>query len=224
MRVLIVEDEVKLAEALRRGLVAEGFTVDLSHDGDDGLWRAAEGTYDVIVLDVMLPRRNGYLVCGELREREVWTPILMLTAKAGEHDEAEGLDTGADDYLTKPFSFVVLVARLRALTRRGSTPRPAVLTVGGVRLDPATRTVERDGEPVPLTAREYDLLEALARRAGQVVTKAELLDAVWGIDFGGDPNVVEVYVSYLRRKVDKPFGRASLQTVRGIGYQLVADA
>lgn len=224
VRVLVVEDEIKLADAVRRGLVAEGFTVDLAHDGDDGLWRATEGRYDVIVLDVMLPKRNGYLVCRELRQREVWTPILMLTAKAGEYDEAEGLDTGADDYLTKPFSFVVLVARLRALVRRGSAPRPALLTAGDISVDPSSRTVTRRGEAVPLTAREYELLEALVRRAGEVVSKQELLDAVWGIDFAGDPNVVEVYVGYVRRKIDKPFGRNSVQTVRGIGYQLVADA
>jgi DNA-binding response OmpR family regulator len=224
VRALVVEDEVKLAEAVRRGLVAEGFTVDLAHDGDDGLWRATEGSYDVIVLDVMLPKRNGYLVCRELRQREVWTPILMLTAKAGEYDEAEGLDTGADDYLTKPFSFVVLVARLRALVRRGSAPRPALLTIGDIVLDPSTRAVARDGAAVALTTREYELLEVLLRRAGTVVTKQELLDAVWGIDFRGDPNVVEVYVGYLRRKLDRPFGRNSVQTVRGVGYQVVADA
>ena len=224
VRVLVVEDEIKLADAVRRGLVAEGFSVDLAHDGDDGLWRATEGSYDVIVLDVMLPKRNGYLVCRELRQREVWTPILMLTAKAGEYDEAEGLDTGADDYLTKPFSFVVLVARLRALVRRGSAPRPSVLTAGDISVDPSSRTVTRRGDAVVLTAREYELLEALVRRAGEVVSKQELLDAVWGIDFAGDPNVVEVYVGYLRRKLDKPFGRNSVQTVRGLGYQLVTDA
>lgn len=224
MRVLVVEDESKLAEAIRRGLVAEGFEVDVSNDGDDGLWRAVEGSYDVIVLDVMLPKRNGYVVCRELRAREVWTPILMLTAKAGEHDEAEGLDIGADDYLTKPFSFVVLVARIRALARRGASPRPAVLEAGGIRLDPATRSVTRDGTLVALTAREHQLLEALMRRGGTVVSKRDLLDLVWGMDFDGDPNVVEVYVGYLRRKLDKPFGRDSVQTVRGVGYRLVPDA
>jgi two-component system, OmpR family, response regulator len=224
MRALVIEDELRLAEAIRRGLVAEGFSVDLAHDGDDGLWRATEGRYDVIVLDVMLPKRNGYVVCKELREREVWTPILMLTAKAGEYDEAEGLDTGADDYLTKPFSYVVLVARLRALVRRGSSPRPLALTVGDLRLDPAARTVDRNGTAVALTAREYELLEVLVRRSGEVVTKQELLDAVWGTDFMGDPNVVEVYIGYLRRKIDRPFERNSVQTVRGVGYHLVGHA
>ncbi len=224
VRALVVEDEVKLAEAIRRGLVAEGFTVDVCHDGDDGLWRGSEGSYDVIVLDVMLPKRNGYLVCRALREREVWTPILMLTAKAGEYDEAEGLDLGADDYLTKPFSFVVLVARLRALVRRGSAPRPATLLAAGIELDPAQRSVSSDGIPITLTSREYEVLEVLMRRQGDVVSKQELLDAVWGIDFGGDPNVVEVYVGYVRRKLDKPFGRNRVQTVRGAGYRLVGDA
>jgi DNA-binding response OmpR family regulator len=165
VRVLVVDDEVNLAEAVRRGLIAEGFSVDVSHDGDDGLWRATEGAYDVIVLDVMLPKRNGYLVCQELREREVWTPILMLTAKRGEYDEAEGLDTGADDYLTKPFSFVVLVARLRALVRRGAAPRPSSLVVGDLVLDPARRSVTRATTDVVLTAREFELLEALIERA-----------------------------------------------------------
>ena len=224
MRVLVVEDEVQLAEAIRRGLVAEGFAVDVCHDGDDGLWRATEGSYDAIVLDVMLPKRNGYLVCKALRERERWTPILMLTAKSGEYDEAEGLDTGADDYLTKPFSFVVLVARLRALGRRGTAPRPALLRAGDLVVDPAARRVTRAATAIALTSREFDLLEALVRRAGDVLTKRELLDAVWGIDFDGDPNVVEVYIGYLRRKLDKPFGRSSVQTVRGVGYRVTADA
>ena len=224
VRVLVVDDQITLAEAVRRGLVAEGFSVDVSHDGEDGLWRATEGAYDVIVLDVMLPKLNGFLVCRALREREVWTPILMLTAKGGEYDEAEGLDTGADDYLTKPFSFVVLVARLRALVRRGATPRPSSLVVGDIELDPATRSVARDGAPVALTGREYGLLEALMRQPGQVVGKQELLDLVWGIDFRGDPNVVEVYVGYLRRKLDRPFARNTVQTVRGVGYRLVPDA
>jgi two-component system OmpR family response regulator len=224
VRILVIEDEKQLAEAVRRGLVAEGFSVDVSHDGQDGLWRATEGTYDAIVLDVMLPGLNGYLVCRALRERGDWTPILMLTAKAGEYDEAEGLDTGADDYLTKPFSFVVLVARLRALTRRRTAGRPQVLELDGIRLDPVARSVSRDGVPVALTAREFELLETFLRQAGEVVTKQELLDIVWGTEFSGDPNVVEVYVGYLRRKVDRPFGRNSVQTVRGVGYRLVGRA
>ena len=224
VRVLVVEDEVRLADAVRRGLEAEGFSVDVAHDGDDGYWRAVEGSYDAIVLDIMLPRRNGFAVCRDLRADEVWTPILMLTAKAGELDETEGLDTGADDYLTKPFSYGVLVARIRALIRRGSSPRPAVLSHGALTLDPATRRVERDGEPISLTAREHDVLELLLRRGGEVVTKQELLDAVWGFDFDGDPNVVEVYIGYLRRKIDRPFDRADLQTVRGAGYRLADSA
>ncbi len=223
VRILVVEDERTLAEAIRRGLVAEGFSVDLAHDGDDGLWRASEGTYDAIVLDIMLPRRNGFVVCEELRRREIWTPILMLTAKSGEYDEAEGLDTGADDYLTKPFSFVVLTARLRALVRRGAAPRHQELVAGDIRLDPVRRQVSRSGEAIALTTREFELLETLLREPGRVVAKSELLDAVWGLDFEGDPNVVEVYIGYVRRKLDRPFGRNSLQTVRGIGYRLVAD-
>jgi DNA-binding response OmpR family regulator len=224
MRVLVVDDEVQLAEAVRRGLVAEGFAVDVAHDGDDGLWRALEVAYDAIILDLMLPKRNGYLVCRELRARDVWTPILMLTAKSGEWDVAEGLDTGADDYLTKPFSFVVLVARVRALTRRSWATRAGTLVVGDLVVDPTARTAARAGVTVELTRREFDLLETLARRPGEVLRKAELLDAVWGLDFAGDPNVVEVYLGYLRRKLDRPFGRSSLQTVRGVGYRLVDDA
>ena len=224
MRVLVVEDEVGLADAVQTGLVAEGFTVEVVHDGLDGLWRARERTYDAIILDLLLPGMNGFEVCRTLRAESVWTPILVLTAKDGEYDEAEALDTGADDYLTKPFSFVVLVSRLRALQRRGATPRPPLLEVGDLVLDPASRECRRDGAFVPLTAREFDLLEALVRKAGVVRSKTELLDAVWGHDFDGEPNVVEVYVGYLRRKIDAPFGRRSLQTVRGAGYRVVADA
>ena len=223
MRVLLVEDEVGLAEAVQSGLTAEGFTVEVVHDGPDGLWRARERGYDVIVLDLLLPGMNGFEICRVLRAEGVWTPILILTAKDGEYDEAEALDTGADDYLTKPFSFVVLVSRLRALQRRGATPRPPVLEVGDLVLDPASRECRRDGAPVSLTAREFDLLEVLVRRPGVVRSKTELLDAVWGHDFEGEPNVVEVYIGYLRRKIDAPFGRRSLQTVRGAGYRVVAD-
>jgi len=221
MRVLIVEDEVHLADAVAEGLRAEGFDVDAVHDGLDGLWRAREGSYDAIVLDVLLPGMNGYRVCKTLRDDDVWTPILILTAKDGEWDEAEALDTGADDFLSKPFSFVVLLARLRALFRRGAPPRPAVLELGPLRLDPGSRKLTRDGKDIGLTTREFAVLEYLMRRGETVASKAEILDHVWGLDFAGDPNVVEVYVGYLRRKIDQPFGSNLLRTVRGAGYHLV---
>lgn len=217
---LVVEDEVHLADAIAQGLAAEGFDVDAVHDGLDGLWRAREGSYDAIVLDVLLPGMNGYRVCKTLRDEGVWTPILILTAKDGEWDEAEALDTGADDFLSKPFSFVVLLARLRALFRRGAPPRPAVLEVGPLRLDPGAHQLTRDGTEIKLTTREFAVLEYLMRRAGTVASKSEILDHVWGIDFAGDPNVVEVYVGYLRRKIDQPFGSTLIQTVRGAGYHL----
>ena len=213
---LVVDDERGLTRALQRGLAAEGFAVDVSHDGETGLAFATHGEYDVIVLDVMLPRRSGYDVVAALRERGVWTPVLMLSAKDGEYDVADGLDLGADDYLTKPFSFVVLVARLRALVRRPAEARPAVLTVGGLVLDPAARTVTLNGEPVELTTRELALLEYLMRHADRVVGKVELRDHVWD-GTGEDLNVVEVYVGYLRRKL----GRDAVATVRGAGYRVV---
>lgn len=222
MRVLVVEDEVRLAAAVERGLVAEGFEVDVTHDGTDALWRAREGSYAVIVLDILLPGTNGYQVCRTLRNDGIWTPILMLTAKDGEFDEVEAFELGADDFLTKPFSFPVLVARLRALTRRAGTPRAEQLVVGDLVLDPVGRSCGRDSQRIDLTPREFALLEALMRNAGEVVSKTTLLDTVWGIDFTGDPNVVEVYVGYLRRKIDKPFGRSTLETVRGMGYRLMA--
>ncbi|TFH72827.1 response regulator transcription factor [Cellulomonas sp. HD19AZ1] len=215
MRVLVVDDEVGLVRALRRGLTAEGFAVDAAHDGETGLRMVVDGEYDVLVVDVMLPRRNGYDVVTALRAQDVWTPVLMLSAKDGEHDVADGLDVGADDYLTKPFSFVVLVARLRALVRRPVAPRPAVLRVGALELDPATRAVTRDGAPVELTVRETALLEYLLRHADRVVGKLELLDHVFDTR-GDDPNVVEVYVGYLRRKL----GRDAVTTVRGAGYRV----
>ena len=224
MRILVVEDETTLADALQRGLRAEGFAVDTTGDGDSGLALARSGDYDAVVLDVMLPGRSGYRVVQALRAERVWVPVLMLTAKDGEHDEADALDVGADDYLTKPFSFVVLVARLRALLRRGAPRRPAVLEVGDLSLDPASRRVARGGVPVELTAREFALLEYLMRHEGETVAKTELLAHVWDAHLDTDLNLVEVYVGYLRRKVDAPFGRASLQTVRGAGYRLVADA
>ncbi len=223
MRVLVVEDEVALAAAVTEGLEAEGFDVDAVHDGVDGLWRAREGSYDAIVLDVLLPGMNGYRVCKTLRDEGVWTPILILTAKDGEWDEAEALDTGADDFLSKPFSFVVLLARLRALFRRGAPPRPAVLQVGPLLLDPGSRRVERDGDEIRLTAREFALLEYLMRRDGNVASKPEILDHVWGMDFAGDPNVVEVYIGYLRRKLDDPYGSHLIRTVRGAGYRLTTE-
>jgi two-component system, OmpR family, response regulator len=224
MRVLVVEDEVRLGEAIDRGLRAEGFVVDLVHDGLEGLWRAREQAYAAMVLDILLPGMNGYEVCRTLRSEQVWTPILMLTAKSGEYDEAEALDTGADDFLSKPFSFVVLVARLRALIRRGTTPRPPELVCGDLVLDPAARTCTRGEARVELTAREFQVLELLLRRSNDVVPKADLLDHVWGHDFDGDPNVVEVYVGYLRKKLDAPFDRRSIQTVRGAGYRVVDDS
>jgi two-component system OmpR family response regulator len=223
VRVLVVEDEVHLGETISRGLRAEGFDVELVHDGLDGLWRARERPYAVIVLDILLPGMNGYEVCRTLRRDGVWTPILVLTAKTGEYDEAEALDIGADDFLSKPFSFVVLVARLRALVRRGAAPRPPVLSAGDLVVDPVTRACSRDGTPIELTPRELALLAALLRRPGEVVPKTQLLRDVWGDDFDGDANVVEVYVGYLRRKVDAPFDRRTLQTVRGAGYRLVPD-
>lgn len=222
VRILVVEDEVQLAELLKVGLAKEGFAVDLAHDGRDGLWLATEQLYDVIVLDVMLPSLNGYEVCKELRQSGSWTPILMLTSKDGEYDEAEALDTGADDYLTKPFSFVVLLARLRALTRRAVRQRPTVLTVGDLSVDPARLTCARGDVRIALTPKEFAILHCLARRTGEVVPKSELLSQAWDFAYDGDSNVVEVYISALRRKIDKPFGRTTLRTVRGAGYRLEA--
>ena len=224
MRVLVVEDERRLASAVRRGLTAEGFVVDVAHDGVDGLHMAREGGYDAVVLDLMLPGLSGYQVCERLRSDRNWVPVLILSAKDGEYDQADGLDLGADDYMTKPFSYVVLAARLRALLRRGAVPRPAVLRAGDLSLDPAARIVRRGSAAVSLTAREFALLEYLLRRAGEVVPKAELLIHVWdAAEEITDLNVVEVYVGYLRRKIDAPFGRRALRTVRGAGYLLAAD-
>ncbi|MEV0678674.1 response regulator transcription factor [Actinosynnema sp. NPDC050436] len=220
MRVLVVEDDRRLAGLLVRGLVAENFAVDVEYNGSDGLWRATEHTYDAIVLDVMLPGLNGYRVCARLRAAGVWTPILMLTAKDGEWDETEGLDTGADDYLTKPFSYPVLVARLRALVRRGGPTRPVVLRAGDLELDPAARTCHRGQKPIALTAKEFAVLELLLRRQDQVVTKAEIIAGAWDEAREPDPNLVEVYISTLRRKIDTPFRRRTIVTVRGVGYRL----
>jgi two-component system, OmpR family, response regulator len=221
MRVLVVEDEPRLAKALQRGLAAEGYAVDLAADGLTGLEAARHEGYDAVVLDIMLPGLSGYRIVRALREENNWVPVLMLSAKDGEYDQADGLDSGADDYLTKPFSFVVLLAKLRALLRRGAPERPAVLTAGGLTLDPATRRVSRDGADITLTTREFALLEYLMRHRDEVVTKTELLDHVWDAGADTDPNVVEVYVGYLRRKIDQPYGERSLQTVRGAGYRLV---
>ncbi|MBF4591128.1 MULTISPECIES: response regulator transcription factor [unclassified Curtobacterium] len=223
MRVLVVDDEVRLADGVRRGLEAEGWAVDVAHDGIDGLWHAREFHYDAVVLDLMMPGLSGWAVCGQLRAEGNWTPVLMLTAKDGEWDQVEALDAGADDYVTKPFSHPVLVARLRALVRRGARERPAVLTVGDLRVDPAARTAARGDTPLDLTSREFAVLEFLVRRAGQVCSKREVIENVWDVDFDGDPNIVEVYVGHLRRKVDRPFGRATIETVRGAGYRLADD-
>ena len=224
MRLLIVEDETRLASALQRGLANEGFTVEVAHSGPDGLHAALEGDFDALILDIMLPGMSGYRVIEQLRAEQNWVPILMLTAKDGEYDEADALDLGADDYLTKPFSFVVLLARIRALLRRGVHPRPAKLVVDDLVLDPAAHVVRRGDTPIELTPREFSLLEFLMRRAGDAVSKADILHHVWDANYDGDANVVEVYVGYLRRKIDTPFELQSLQTVRGAGYRLTAAA
>jgi DNA-binding response OmpR family regulator len=219
VRLLVVEDEVRLARALREGLQADGFAVDLAHTGPAGLELARSGEYDAVVLDVMLPGLSGYRVTEHLRAEDNWVPILLLSAKDGEYDQADGLDVGADDYLTKPFSYVVLVARLRALLRRGVRERPVVLSAGDLRLDPASRRVTRGAVEVSLTGREFALLEYLLRNADRVVSKTEILDHVWDAAEDTDPNAVEVYIGYLRRKI----GRGVLETVRGAGYRVAAD-
>ena len=223
MRLLVVEDERPLAAGLKRGLEAEGFAVDVALNGTDGLWMARENSYDAILLDIMLPGMNGFEVCASLRKEANWTPILMLTAKEGELDQAEALDLGADDYLTKPFSFVVLLAHLRALIRRGAPARPAVLEVGDLRFDPGSRRASRGETELELTAREASILEYLMRHADAVLSKTEILSNVWNYDFEGDLNIVEVYVGHLRNKIDRPFGRESLETIRGAGYRLTDD-
>jgi DNA-binding response OmpR family regulator len=223
MRVLVVEDEKRIAAALRRGLEAEGYAVDVALTGTDGLWLAQEHRYDVIVLDIMLPGINGYQICARLRDGGTWTPILMLTAKDGEHDQAEALDTGADDYLTKPFSYVVLLARIRALVRRSARSAPVTYQAGDLRLDPVAHACWRGEAEIRLTAREFAVLEYLLRRAGAAVSKSEILENVWDFDFEGDPNIVEVYIRRLRRKVDEPFGCSAIETIRGAGYRLNAN-
>ncbi|MDA0353606.1 MAG: response regulator transcription factor [Chloroflexi bacterium] len=224
MRVLIVEDEPKIAAAVRRGLEAEGFAVDLAADGEDGRWLAEENDYDALILDIMLPRLSGTDLCAQRRAAGDWTPILMLTARDGEVDEANALDAGADDYLTKPFSFVVLVARVRALVRRGQAVRPVVLEAGSLRLDPAAHRCWRDGSEIALTAREFALLEFLLRRNGHVVSKSSILENIWDFNFDGDPNIVEVYVRHLRRKLDHEGLPSVIETVRGAGYRLALGA
>ena len=224
MRVLVVEDDPDMAASLAWGLEADGYVVDLAADGVDGLWKARETMPDVIVLDVMLPGIDGYQVCRKLREEGRWTPILMLTAMDEDLDHAEGLDSGADDYLPKPFSYPVLLAHLRALTRRGLGARPAVLTVGGLALDPAGRSVSRDGVPLDLTSREVGVLEHLMRRKGQVVSKSDLLEHCWDPAFDGAPSVVEVQVHRLRRKLETAEGPPVIHTVRGQGYLIKDDA
>ncbi|MGA8980654.1 MAG: response regulator transcription factor [Pedococcus sp.] len=222
MRVLLVEDEKALAETLRRGLTNEGFVVDVAHDGVTGQWLATENPYDVLVLDIMLPGRNGYDVLRNIRELKIWTPAMMLTAKDGDYDQTDAFDLGADDYLTKPFSFMVLVARLRALVRRGAPVRPVALAVGGLLLDPNKRTLSRNGHAIALTAKEFAVLQFMMRHPEVVLSKAEILDNVWDQAFDGSENIVEVYVGYLRRKIDVAFGVTSLETVRGMGYRLMA--
>jgi two-component system OmpR family response regulator len=219
VRILVVEDERGLAETIREGLSADGHRVRVAHDGWSGLAAALGTGNDVIVLDIMLPGLSGYRVLQMLRARHVWTPVLMLTAKDGEYDEADAFDLGADDYLTKPFSFVVLLARLRSLLRRGATPRPVVLTVDDLTLDPAEHKVRRAGKDIALTPREFEVLEFLMRNVGRAVSKEEILRAAWDPHYEGDDNVVEVYVRYLRRKIDVPFGRNSIATLRGVGYR-----
>ena len=223
MRALVVEDELRLAAGLRNGLEAEGFAVDVALTGTDGLWLAREHSYDVLLLDLMLPEIDGFEICSTLRTERIWTPILMLTARDADTDQVRALDTGADDYLTKPFSYAVLVARLRALVRRGAVARPVILEAGDLRVDPAGRRAWRGEAELDLTTRELSVLEFLIRRQGVTVSKRTILEHVWDYDFEGDPNIVEVYVRRLRNKIDRPFGRSSIATLRGSGYRLAAD-
>ena len=220
MRLLIVEDEPKMASLLKKGLVEEGYAVDVAADGTNAVWLATENPYDCILLDIMLPDIDGFEVLRSLREQNRWAPVLVLTAKDHTEDRVTGLDAGADDYLTKPFSFSELLARVRALLRRGGSSVPSVLTIGDLQLDPATRTVARGGTEVALTAKEFALLEYMMRNAGHVLTRAQLLEHVWDFAYEGDSNVIDVYIRYLRQKIDRPFGSHSIETVRGAGYRL----
>ncbi len=223
VRVLVVEDEAALADAVAQGLAAAGFAADVVADGNEAFLRATETAYDAVLLDIMVPGLSGYEVLRQLRAADVWTPVLMLTAKDGEHDIADALDLGADDYLVKPFSFVVLLARLRALLRRGAPERPVCLSAGDLVVDPATHRCVRGDTHVALTSREFAVLEYLMRSPDRVISKTELIEHVWDEFYDGDPNIVEVYVGYLRRKVDVPFGRRAIETVRGSGYRVRAD-
>jgi two-component system OmpR family response regulator len=223
VRALIVEDEPKLAALIQRGLVEEGYAADVAGTGEDALWMARASPYDAIVLDVMLPAADGFAVCRELRAAGVWAPVLMLTARDAVEDRIQGLDTGADDYLTKPFSFAELLARLRALVRRGPVERPTVLDVGSLRLDPAARRVWRNGTEIDLSTKELALLETFMRRPGIVLSRLDLLEHAWDFAYESRSNVIDVYVRYLREKVDRPFGLSSIETVRGAGYRLRAD-
>jgi len=218
LRILLVEDEIKVARAVRRGLEQEGYAVDAVADGDDALHRALYEDYDAIVLDVMLPGRDGFAVCRELRTKGRWAPVLMLTARDGVEDRIRGLDAGADDYLVKPFSFGELLARLRALVRRGAAERPTSLSTEDVVLDPAAHTVTRGGEAIELSSREFALLEFLMRHSGEVVSRSRILEHVWDVNYEGFSNVVDVYVGYLRKKLEVPFDRSFIRTVRGVGY------
>jgi two-component system OmpR family response regulator len=222
MRLLIVEDDVKMAALVRRGLAEEGAAVDVARTGEDALWMAAAAPYDAVVLDVMLPGIDGFETCRRLREDGVWTPVLLLTARDAVEDRVAGLDGGGDDYLTKPFSFAELSARLRALARRGQRERPAVLEVGDLRLDPATRQAWRGDEPVELSTKEFALLEAFMRRPGDVLSRLELIEHAWDFGYENRSNVIDVYIRYLREKIDRPFGTESIETVRGVGYRLRA--
>nr|WP_082933670.1 MULTISPECIES: response regulator transcription factor [Gordonia] len=222
MRVLVVDDDVRAAETIRRVLVSDGWNVAVLHDGAQALQRAVDEEFDAVVLDIMLPGLNGYEVVRELRRQSQWVPIVMLSAKDGEYDQAEALDFGADDYLVKPFSVVVLKAHLRAVARRGQRERPAILTAGSLCLDPAQHVVTRHGTPITLTPREYAVLELLLRNQGRVMSKQAILQSVWDENYDGDPNIVEVYIAYLRKRIDAPFGIASIETIRGAGYRLIA--
>jgi two-component system, OmpR family, response regulator len=223
MRLLVVEDELKMASLLRRGLIEEGYAADVARTGEEALWMAGAAEYDAVVLDLMLPGIDGIEVCRRLREDGFWAPILMLTARDAVEDRVAGLDAGADDYLPKPFSFAELLARVRALVRRGATERPTVLEVGELRLDPATRQVWRDETEIHLSGKEFAILETFMRRPGQVLTQMQLLESAWDLGYEQRSNVVEVYVRYLREKIDRPFGVRSIETVRGAGYRLRKD-
>jgi two-component system, OmpR family, response regulator len=223
MRVLVVEDEIRMASLIRRGLMEEGLSVDVAPTGEEALWRAKGSEYDAVVLDVMLPGMDGFETCRRLRTNGVWVPVLMLTARDSVEDRVAGLDTGADDYLVKPFAFAELLARLRALARRGTQERPTVLEVDDLRLDPATRRVWRGQSEIQLSAKEFSLLEAFMRRPDEVLTRVYLLDHAWDFAYENRSNVVDVYIRHLRSKIDEPFGRKTLETIRGAGYRLCAN-